>query len=249
LRVSIIIPTYNNGDIIFETLSEITIKMNSLEYLFEIIVVSDGSSDNTISEVMKAKNQFSEIRLIHYSMNSGKGAAVTVGFAHALGEYVGFLDADNSTNLDSWIDMLNLAVHQKCDCIIGSRYKEYVNIKQPYIRKLSGYTFNRIVNSLFHLGAKDTQCGAKVFSRKSLDIILKHASLRGFGFDVDYLNLMKENSIKIIEHQISWTHHGDFGTWNNMLTIINIGSSMLSEIISLKSKKTNCIDWREIINN
>lgn len=182
-------------------------------------------------------------------MNSGKGAAVTVGFAHAHGEYVGFLDADNSTNLDSWIEILNLAVDEKYDCIIGSRYKEYQNIKQPYIRKLSGFTFNRIVNSLFHLGVKDTQCGTKVFSRKSVDIILSHASLKGFGFDVDYLNLIKKNSIKIIEYQISWIHHGDFGTWNNLLIIINIGSSMLSEILSLKTKKINPINWKEIINS
>lgn len=248
MNFSLVIPSYNNGDILYNNIAQIVETLRKTSIIFEIIVVLDGSNDNSISEVTKLQNNFKEIRYLHYPTNSGKGAAVTVGLANARGDYIGFCDVDNSLSLESLVEMINLAIRYEKDCVIASRYKEYKNVKQPFIRKLSGYTFNKIVNFLFKLGIKDTQCGGKIFSKKAVELIINTTSIKGFSFDVEYLFTLRNNNIEILEHQVSWTHHGDYGFWKNLWVVINLGIPMLIEVFQLKGNKTKHFHWRDVLN-
>ncbi|MBG9783147.1 glycosyltransferase [Shouchella lehensis] len=246
MKISIIIPNYNDGKIIRKTLCDIGEMMETTSYDYELIPVVDGSTDNSISEIMKASNVFPKIKLIHYQNNNGKGAAVTVGIAKATGDYIGFLDADNSTDLNSYLKIIEYAVKNKKDCVIGSRYKEYKGVSQPIVRKYAGYTYSYLLNCMFRIKVRDIQCGAKLFSKKSIGIILNNTHLKGFSFDIDYLTKLKKEDVEIDELQVSWKHYGTYDIRTNILLVFLIGLPMVKDVVKLKLNKMSEFNWEDV---
>lgn len=204
--LSVVIPAYNEGQRINSSVETILNYLKNKKIKFEIIVVDDGSKDNTVGIVKGIKDK--RVRIIKNGRNYGKGYSVRNGVLHSKYKYVLFSDADLSTPinmLDRFIKYLD-----DYDIVIGSRAlrDSDVQIKQPFYREFMGKTFNKIVRLLTVRGIKDTQCGFKLFKSDIAKKIFERAILDGFGFDVEILYIAKLSGIKIAEVPVVWRNSG-----------------------------------------
>lgn len=223
--------------------------MHSTNYNFEILIVLDGSTDFSIDKISELTKKYAELKYVYCPTNAGKGAAVTVGFSKAIGDYIGFLDLDMSLCLDDWIEMINIInVTNKYDSVIASRYLTYENINQPIVRKFFGHLFNYIVRHLFKIKLYDTQCGGKIFTRKAVELILTRTTLKGFAFDVEYLKILKENNLNILEMPAKWGSSNKSNFLLDILSVVFMGVPMLFELFRLKSNSSTVYTWKDITN-
>lgn len=201
MKLSIIIPCYNEGKTIKENITKKVIPyLNDLDIDYEIIAVNDGSKDNTKKQIESIEG----IKAISYKPNRGKGGAIKEGILNAEGEYILFMDADLSTDLSAFKDVIKYI--GEYDCIIGSRHVKGSNIviKQPLYRQFIGYMCRKLVNANFHFNYKDTQCGFKAFRKEYALEMAKRQIINGFAFDVEYLYFAKLNKLSCIEIPVIW---------------------------------------------
>jgi len=205
MKISLIIPAYNEERDIIRTLEKYDNFFKAkFKKDYEIIVVANNCDDNTIKIAQNFANKNKSIKTFNIPYYVGKGAAVMKGFSIANGEYIGFVDADKSTNPENFFKLYENK--RDFDGIIASRKIKGAIIKPK--RKLSrnffSYSFNKIVNLLFDLKFKDTQCGAKLFKKETVTTLLKNYTEKGWIFDVDLLCLCKKNNLRILEYPIYW---------------------------------------------
>ncbi|MBM2815968.1 MAG: UDP-glucose--undecaprenyl-phosphate glucosyltransferase [Ignavibacteria bacterium] len=200
--LSLIIPAYNEETRISDSLNSIIEFLNGKSYSYEIIVVNDGSADNTSNVVNSFKGK---VLLAEQPLNIGKGAAVRRGIFESTGDILAFTDADLSTPINQ-LDKLVKTLQNGTDVFVGSRALDFSTIKkhQPLYRELMGRTFNHIVQLIALKGIKDTQCGFKGFTRRAADIIFPHTKIDGFGFDVEILYLARKAGLNIEEVSVEW---------------------------------------------
>jgi len=208
MHLSIIIPAYNEQDRLPLTLSKIHSYCNSQSYNYEVLVVDDGSTDNTIRVV--TDNPLSEagrLRILKNQRNRGKGYSVKRGVMASKGDYVLFSDADLSTPIGE-VEKLFSALNEKCDIAIGSRSIKGAQIKvhQPFYREYMGKFFNRLVRIFAFKGIIDTQCGFKLFKGTLARDIAAQMRVDGFAFDVEMLYLARRSGCRIEEVPIIWVN-------------------------------------------
>lgn len=226
---SIIIPTHNEENRIEATLEALYffLDKNYGKKEYEVIIIDDGS-DRTNQKVAEFRNGEHGINFHHYKERLGKGAALMEGFKKAKGKFIITYDADGAIPPK---EIPKLLVElENFDLVIGSRRHAGSDIygKVPYRRRLASYSFNTLVNLLFDLKIKDTQCGFKGL-RKSLAVkLVPLMKLRGFEWDVELLAKAKHHGFKIAEIGIEW-HHKKEGKVK-----ISDTARMLSGIIKLK---------------
>ncbi|MBI2106961.1 glycosyltransferase family 2 protein [Candidatus Woesearchaeota archaeon] len=207
-KLSIIIPAYNEEKRITQTLKEF------LSYLkgkinFEILVVVNGCTDNTVGVVSQIAKKNKEIKYVDIGKVASKGAAVIEGFKIADAELIGFVDADLATGPDAFYDLVKNI--EDYDGVIASRWIKGAKMehKQPITRIIAGRTFNLMVNLFFNLKVKDTQCGAKLFKKNAIKTILPSmGKTTGWAFDVNLLYAIKRNGFKIQEIPTEWNEPG-----------------------------------------
>lgn len=204
MLISIIIPCYNEEQRIGKTLEAIHSYLSSKEYLFEILVVDNGSKDKTKKVITDASEKMPGIRLISHR-SYGKGWAVKQGMLEAKGDYRLFTDADNSTDI-SHIDKLLPFALDGFDVVISSRRIEgaVISHPQPWYRQILGNLFAKLVRIIVPLGIKDTQNGFKLFSAKVAEDIFTRQSIYFWAFDVEILALARKRGYKIKEVPITW---------------------------------------------
>jgi len=207
-EISIIIPAYNEENRIKITLFSIEKYFHNKN--FEIIVINDGSSDNTLELLNTLKDKLPNLELITYKKNRGKGYAVKKGIENAQGQYILFLDADNSTPIEEF-EKLMTEIKKGFDIAIGSRYLEDsdIKIKQSILRILIGRLGNLLIQSLLIKGIKDTQCGFKLFKNLVAKQIFAKQTIDGWGFDMEILAIAQILKYKIKEIPISWLNSTD----------------------------------------
>lgn len=205
--ISIIIPAYNEQDRIRPSLECVHAYLQSLGKPSEIIVVDDGSSDDTAALTREVAASLGSIRLVSYSPNMGKGRAVRVGVGEARGELIGFTDADLSAPIEE-MDKLLAAIDQGSDIAIGSRAVKGAMIPkhQPLYRELGGKGLNLIIRALAVRGIHDTQCGFKLFKGDIARAVFANCFLDGWGFDVEVLYLARKLGYSIVEVPVVWSH-------------------------------------------
>lgn len=206
-ELSVVIPAYNEEGRLPATLDSV------LEYLgaggrdFEVLVVDDGSYDNTAAIVAAYANSHNQVRLLSYQPNRGKGHAVRTGILAAKGDLVLINDADGSSPINE-VERLIAGIKNGADIVIGSRAKPdpQTRVNALAHRKFIGNTFNVIVQSLVLPGILDTQCGFKLFSRAAARDIFSVQRIDGFGFDVEVLYIGRMRGYKTEEVAINWTN-------------------------------------------
>lgn len=207
MYLSVIIPAYNEERRLPKTLREIDKYLRNQPYDYEIVVVSDGSTDKTAEIVENLKFEIKNLKLINNKINQGKGAVVRQGMLEAKGEHRLFADADNSTSIDQ-IEKMWPEFTKGYDIVIGSRDIKgaVLDPPQPFLRKIvlgEGFKlFRKIVVGLW--GIADTQCGFKVFSKRAAEIIFPKCKINRFAFDLEILVIGKKAGYRIKEIPVIW---------------------------------------------
>lgn len=205
VHLSVIIPAYNEEERLPVTLGEITAYLANQSYDAEVIVVDDGSTDETVRVTRQIAT--GQIRLVTLPKNRGKGAAVRRGMVEASGDYRLFMDADNSTSLDQ-ISRFWPWIEKDYDIVIGSRSIEgaVIALRQPLYKELAGRLGNLIIRALAVPDISDTQAGFKLFSRKSAEFIFPRLTIERWGYDVEVLAIARLHGFGIREVPIRWVN-------------------------------------------
>jgi len=203
--LSLIIPAYNEEKRLLPTLERVCAYLSTKDFPYEIVVVDDGSTDNTLQITKSIANNNNHINILSNERNSGKGYSVRRGMLSARGEYVFFTDADLSTPIEEIEKCLPYLVNGY-DVVIGSRSMPGADIivHQPWYREKMGKIFNFMVNVVLLRGIVDTQCGFKGFKRDVAKKVFSRCRIDGFSFDVEALYLSRKFDYKIKELPIRW---------------------------------------------
>jgi glycosyltransferase involved in cell wall biosynthesis len=204
-KLSVIIPAYNEGKRITSTLLDIHNVLSKQSFDYEILVVNDGSRDDTVSVVKSLDQRVSKLFLSDNDKNHGKGWAVNQGMLKATGDIRLFMDADNSTKIEEIFKMLPY-FENGFDVVIGSRriVGSQVVVQQPFFRTFLGWVFRTIVHALIPTGVVDLECGFKLFTEKAVKIIFPKQTVFGWIFDVEILSIARKNKLKVKEVPIIW---------------------------------------------
>lgn len=203
--LSVIIPAYNEEKRISKTLLAVDEYLARQNYDYEIIVIDDGSKDNTVSVVKNLAKIVRNLRLIENKENKGKGGVTAQGMLLAKGQYRLFMDADNATAVDHFEKMLP-HFRSGFDIVIGSRAVEgaKIAVHQPFYKELFGKAGNLVIQAAAVPGIWDTQCGFKAFTARAAEEIFKQLTITRWGFDVEVLALARFLDFKIKEIPVYW---------------------------------------------
>ena len=205
-QLSVVIPAFNEEDRLGPSLARIVEYCDSAVGDYEVIVVDDGSADQTISVAEAIAAEAPQVRVIELGKNRGKGAAVRAGVLAAAGERILFSDADLATPIEE-VARLDAELARGYDIAIASRAVAGANIsvRQHPMRELMGRAFNVFVRAIVLGGIKDTQCGFKLFTRAAARDLFARATVDGFAFDVELL-LLARGRYRIAEVPVTWRH-------------------------------------------
>jgi len=205
-ELSIIIPSYNEEQRLPATLSRIAAYTRSSNRATEVIVVDDGSRDNTVAAAEKFRSEIPSLRVVSNGENRGKGYSVRHGMQEALGDIVLFTDADLSAPIEE-VEKL-LPAMKTHDVAIGSRAmdRSQITVHESHFREFAGIIFNKIVRLILRLPFVDTQCGFKAFRRVPCKIIFEQQTIERFGFDPELLYLARHHGLHSVEISVRWGH-------------------------------------------
>jgi dolichyl-phosphate beta-glucosyltransferase len=204
---SLIFPAYNESQRIGASLEKVLAHVRNQNWDAEIIVVDDGSRDETAKIVRRYAQQEPGIHLVRNPGNRGKGYSVRNGMLHARGEILLFSDADLSSPI-SEAGKLLAAIRHGADVAIGSRWirPELQTERQPKYRQLFGRVFNLLLRALLGLKFKDTQCGLKAFTRRAAQQVFPYQRIERWGFDPELLFLARCFGLRVAEVPVEWAH-------------------------------------------
>ncbi len=183
-KLSVILPAYNEGQQIATTIRETARALVGCDH--EIIVVDDGSTDDTLTQARAMANDPC-VKIMHYEPNRGKGYALKHGFAEATGVLVAFLDADNDLPAGQLLKLLDIMERDEADVVIGSKLHPDSKLVYPPLRRVVSWAYFSLVHFLFGLPVHDTQTGIKLFRREVLERVFPHLQIEGFAFDLELL--------------------------------------------------------------
>ncbi len=200
--ISIVVPAYNEALRIGSSIEGILGFINAHQIAAEIILVDDGSVDDTA----KIASDF-PLRIVRNRSNRGKGYSVQRGVLESKGTWVLFTDADLSAPIEE-LDRLLEVGEEGADVVIGSRAvdRSKIAVHQSRFRELGGIFFNLMVRLILGLPIQDTQCGFKLFRREEMSPIFRSQTIHGFGFDPEILFIAKRQGMTIREVPVSWSH-------------------------------------------
>lgn len=205
--LSIIIPSYNEELRLPATLEKIAAYLQSATRPAEVIVVDDGSTDQTAAVAASYASKFQSFRVVGNGVNRGKGFSVRHGMLEAISPFVVFTDADLSAPIEE-ADKLIVALESGYDVAIGSRAmdRSLIEVHESAFREFAGIIFNKIVRIILRLPFVDTQCGFKAFRRDRSRILFEQQRIERFGFDPELLYLARHHGLRSIEIPVRWAH-------------------------------------------
>ena len=206
LMYSVIFPAYNEASSIERAICETELVFEALQEPFEVIVVDDGSRDETVAIVQRMMRIFGNIQLVKQEKNRGKGMAVKRGVAVARGAYILFLDCDLATHPSEVRAFIPDIQNRSADIVIGSRRAKGTNIvlAQPWYRVAFGRLFNISIRWYLNIPYKDTQCGFKLFTREAAQAVFTDLVTSGWAFDVEILVRARRAGLRIMEKPVTW---------------------------------------------
>jgi dolichyl-phosphate beta-glucosyltransferase len=232
--LSIIIPAYNEENRLPDSLEKIRSFLHEQPYQAEVLVVENGSTDDTSGVVQRfgatvdPAEPFT-VRLLHSAQ--GKGAAVKTGMLVGEGDYLFICDADLSMPIEEVQKFLPPQTDQdQYDLAIASReIAGAVRYGEPFYRHLMGRVFNFVVRTLIIPGIEDTQCGFKCFTREAAQQIFPYQTINGWGFDPEVLYIARLRGLRVLEVPINWYYMAESRV-NPIRDTIN----MLREVLRIR---------------
>lgn len=227
--LSVIIPAYNESKRLPLTLIDIDRRLSERDYEYEIIVVSDGSRDETADITERLSHVIKNLRVIANKENHGKGWVVRQGMLAAKGNWRLFTDADNSTSIEQFDKMVPY-FKEGYGVVIGSRGIKGAELHPPqqWYKQILGKMGNLFIQILVLWGIRDTQCGFKCFSEEVTEKVFPLMKIDRWGFDVEALVLAKEMGFRIKEIPVRWVN--DFRSKVSMGAYI----STLLEVVKIR---------------
>lgn len=225
MLLSIVIPAWNEEERLTPVLHSLRsycdghLGMND----YEVIVVDDGSCDGTAALVSEQAGDWKELRLISLPRNCGKGAAVRTGCVNTLGEFILIYDADGATHIEQEA-LLRSELTEQSDLhlAIGVRYRGDSDVEMGAVRRSLGWLFTRCASLVIGRRCADTQCGFKMFRRRTVLPIVRQCRDNGYTFDVELLAAVHRHGLQIGEYSIPWT-----AMPGSKVSLIRDGSIML----------------------
>ena len=181
--VSIVVPCYNPGPVVLETVNRLAKVLAPITTSFEVVAVSDGSTDGSIELLDGLAEPW--FQHIHYDRNRGKGYALRRGFAAGRSSVVGFIDADGDLPPEQFVDYLRALDELGADAVLGSKRHPESLLELPALRRVFSWGYQRIVRIFFRLDILDTQTGIKLFRRELIDAVLPVVREDGFALDLE----------------------------------------------------------------
>ena len=230
MRYSIVIPAYNESRRIEPTLKKVIAHIVKEGWDAEVIIVNDGSRDNTAEIVRRYAATKPILRLIENPGNRGKGYSVRNGMLNARGDIMLFSDADLSAPIEEASKLWG-AIAKGADVAIGSRWLQPELQTQPQSlhRQVFGRVFNLALRIALGLKFKDTQCGFKAFSRHAVDTIFPLQRIERWGFDPELIFLAEKKGCKAVEVPVRWAHEE-----GGSIHPVRDGLRMLLEVLKVR---------------
>jgi dolichyl-phosphate beta-glucosyltransferase len=228
--VTIVIPAYNESARLGRTLDRILDFAYREAWPAEIIVVNDGSTDQTAELVQAYAERSPSVRLLSNPGNRGKGYSVRNGVLHANGEFILFTDADLSSPIEE-APKLFRALENGTDIAIGSRWvrPELQTQRQSVTRQILGRVFNGFLRLFLGLKFNDTQCGFKALRQPAAKAVFPLQKVEGWGFDPEILFLAQKMGFSVAEVPVVWAH--DDGSRIHPLAD---GAKMIADMIRIR---------------
>ncbi|HSZ62347.1 MAG TPA: dolichyl-phosphate beta-glucosyltransferase [Terriglobales bacterium] len=207
MTYSIVIPAYNEGVRLRPTLHALIRHVQEQNWDAEILVVNDGSTDDTAQIVREYGKTHPQVLLLENPGNRGKGFSVRNGMLHARGDICLFSDADLSSPITEAQKLFD-AIAQGADIAIGSRWlrAELQTERQPLYRQAFGRIYNLVLRIFLGLRFADTQCGFKAFRRDAAQRIFPLQRIERWGFDPEILFLARRAGLRVEEVPVLWAH-------------------------------------------
>jgi glycosyltransferase involved in cell wall biosynthesis len=230
-RLSIVIPAYNESARIEAALASVLGCVEARAWDADILVVDDGSTDNTSAIVQHWMASHPRLHLIQNPGNRGKGYSVRNGLLQSSGEIVMFTDADLSAPIEE-AERLIAAIDAGADVAIGSRWldKQKQTVHQPIYRRFFGRCFNWVTRRIMGLPFKDTQCGFKAFKRDAAQTIFRLQTIERWGFDPEILFIARKLKYTIVEVPVTWGHDE-----RSRISYLKDGMKMLEEMGQIRT--------------
>ena len=198
--ISVVLPAFNEEAFIKEVIDRTEAQVRASSSDYEIIVVNDGSSDNTQEIVNTVSERNPWVRQVSFERNRGKGYALKRGFWEAKGDLVVFLDSDLDID-PSQLGMLIGGIGD-ADILIASKWHSESSVSMPLFRRFQSKAFNTLVRFFTDLSFKDTQVGLKVMRRRSVEEVIERSFVDRFAFDVEFLVLSRRLGLKVVESPV-----------------------------------------------
>jgi glycosyltransferase involved in cell wall biosynthesis len=229
--LSIVIPAYNECARIERALKSVLACVYERGWDAEVLVVDDGSTDETPAIVQNWMREHNRLHLVRNPGNRGKGYSVRNGLLQAAGNIVMFTDADLSAPIEE-AERLFHAIDAGADVAIGSRWldKQRQTIHQPMYRIFFGRCFNWLTRKVMGLPFKDTQCGFKAFRREAAQTIFRLQTIERWGFDPEILFIARKFKYRIEEVPVTWGHDE-----RSRMSYLKDGMQMLKEMAQIRS--------------
>jgi dolichyl-phosphate beta-glucosyltransferase len=229
LFLSFIIPAYNEETRLPATLEKTLTFLKSQDYPYEVIVVENGSQDQTLRVAQEFAARHPELRVMHEN-GRGKGLAVRTGMLQARGEYCFMADADLSMPIGELARFLPPALNGY-DVAIGSREAPgSVRYREPLHRHLGGRLINLAIRLLALPGLQDTQCGFKCFRAPVAQDLFSRMRLSGWSFDIEVLYIARLRGYRVVEIPIPWHYNP-----SSKLSPVRDALRMLQDILEIRS--------------
>jgi dolichol-phosphate mannosyltransferase len=197
IDLSFVIPAYNEEAHIERTLATIDAIAMDEKLTYEIVVVDDGSADQTLNNAKKYAGKNHHVRVISYTKNAGKGHAVKTGFLEAVGNVVFFADSDMEIDfgkISKYVQAL-----EKGDIVIASKKHCSSKVVVPFSRRLLSESFNALVRLLTGVPLRDTQSGLKAMKKSAFEAIVPRLAVKRYAFDVELLVVAHLYGLQVVE--------------------------------------------------
>lgn len=244
-EISIVIPAYNESERLGSPLATILEFISSNDLSAEIVVVDDGSSDDTAAVAKRIFDARPEIatNVIRYEKNRGKGFAVKTGLMAAAADVALFSDADMSTPIEEMAKLVDPIRQGDYDVTFGSRAldRSLIGTHQPWRREQGGRVMNLIIKTMSSLPFYDTQCGFKAFNMVKFRPLLEVMQIDRFGFDVEFLFVANHHKLRLAEIPVRWNDVA-----GSKVSVFRDTGRMISELMQIRrNAKTGKYDLRE----